>query len=304
MTDLRTGREGRQVTRTEWRQCRAVARAHGRTFFFASQFLPPHRRRAIHAAYAFCRVTDDIVDRAPATGLVAAAQALDAWEAELDAPRHPIAVAFAAVRETYGIPVVAARDLLSGVRMDLTPCTYETWDDLALYCYRVAGTVGLIAAPILGCRDPAALPHAINLGIAMQLTNVLRDVAEDGRMGRLYLPLADLAASYEEAIIDVLAAKTMRAARRTGARSILIAGGVAANRGLRDRLRLCVAESWRVGEVPEVRWPDLSYCTDNAAMVAGLGFDLYRRGARTDLHADAFPRFPLGTGVPMARSPG
>lgn len=118
------------------------------------------------------------------------------------------------------------------------------------------------------------------------------------------LPLTDLAASYEEAIIDVLAAKTMRAARGTGARSILIAGGVAANRGLRNRLRLCVAESWRAGEGPEVRWPDLSYCTDNAAMVAGLGFQLHQRGVRTDLDADAFPRLPIGTGVPMARSPG
>ena len=187
-------RETRRVTGAEWRHCRAVARTHGRTFFFASQFLPPHRRRAIHAAYAFCRVADDIVDRAPATGKAAAARALDAWETELDAPRHPIAVAFAAVRDTYGVPVAAARDLLDGVRMDLAPRRYDTWDDLAVYCYHVAGTVGLIAAPILGCRDPAALPHAVSLGIAMQLTNVLRDVAEDARMGRLYLPLADLAA--------------------------------------------------------------------------------------------------------------
>ena len=231
MTDQRTGREGRQVTRTEWRQCRAVARVHGRTFFFASQFLPPHRRRAIHAAYAYCRVADDIVDRAPATGLAAAAQALDAWEAELDAPRHPIAVAFAAVRETFDIPDVAARDLMSGVRMDLTPRTYETWDDLALYCYRVAGTVGLIAAPILGCRDPAALPHAVNLGIAMQLTNVLRDIAEDGRMGRLYLPQADLAAF--DCDPDVL-----RAGRPSGRFAELMAFEIARARALYDDARV------------------------------------------------------------------
>lgn len=113
------------------------------------------------------------------------------------------------------------------------------------------------------------------------------------------LPLADLAASYEEAIIDVLAEKTIRAAQRTGARSILIAGGVAANGGLRDRLKHRVAESRSGAEGPEVRWPDLSYCTDNAAMVAGLGFDLYQRGVRTGLDADAFPRFPIGTGAPM-----
>ena len=115
------------------------------------------------------------------------------------------------------------------------------------------------------------------------------------------LPLADLAASYEEAIIDVLAQKTIRAAERTGARSILIAGGVAANRVLRDRLRKRAIKVWHDGEEPSVRWPDLSYCTDNAAMVAGLGFDLYQRGVRSEFDADAFPRFPIGTGAPMPR---
>lgn len=109
------------------------------------------------------------------------------------------------------------------------------------------------------------------------------------------LPLADLAASYEEAIIDVLTAKSIQAAQRTGSRSILIAGGVAANRELRDRLYRRVAEFWRDGDGPRVRWPDLSYCTDNAAMVAGLGFDLLLRGVRSGLDADAFPRFPIGS---------
>jgi len=108
------------------------------------------------------------------------------------------------------------------------------------------------------------------------------------------LPLADLAASYEEAIIDVLAGKTLRAAQRTDARSILIAGGVAANRGLRERLQRRVAGSWSDGDRPNVCWPDLSYCTDNAAMVAGLSFVLYQRGVRSGLDADAFPRFPIG----------
>ena len=176
----------------DWEHCRTVVREHGRTFFFASHFLPPEPRRAIHATYAFCRVADDIVDRAPATGLAAAARALDTWEAELATPAHPIAVAFAAARARYGVPVEPARDLLAGVRMDLAPRHFETWDDLRLYCYRVAGTVGLLVAPILGCRDEAALPRAVDLGIAMQLTNILRDVAEDAGMGRLYLPLADL----------------------------------------------------------------------------------------------------------------
>jgi phytoene synthase len=178
----------------DWEMCRAVAREHGRTFYFASHFLPPKRQRAILAAYAFCRIADDIVDRAAATGPAAAERSLAVWEAELDTPRHPVGVAFARVRADYAIPDEPVRDLIAGVRMDLAPHRYETWADLEHYCYRVAGTVGLIAAPILGCHDRAALPHAVDLGIAMQLTNILRDVAEDARMGRLYLPLADLAA--------------------------------------------------------------------------------------------------------------
>jgi phytoene synthase len=171
-----------------------VAREHGRTFYFASRFLPSHSRRAIHAVYAYCRVADDIVDNAPATGPAAAEATLAAWEAELDDPRHPIAVTFAVVRDRYGVPVEAARDLVAGVRMDLFHQPYPTWVDLEGYCYKVAGTVGLMAAPLLGCADEGALGHAVDLGIAMQLTNILRDVAEDAELGRLYLPLDDLAA--------------------------------------------------------------------------------------------------------------
>ncbi len=176
----------------DWRRCSEIASAHGRTFFLASRFLPPDRRRAVHAVYAYCRIADDIADRTP--DRAEAAIALDAWERQLDEPTDPVAVAFAVVRDRYGVPVEAARDLVAGVRMDLSPGTYATWDDLRVYCYRVAGTVGLMVAPLLGCRDDDALPHAVNLGIAMQLTNILRDVGEDARDGRLYLPLDDLAA--------------------------------------------------------------------------------------------------------------
>ena len=146
----------------------------------------------MYAAYAYCRIADDLVDRAPTPAM--AATAIDAWEAQLAAPTHPIAVAFSEVRRQYGVPVTAVEELLTGMRMDLAPRRYANWDDLRLYCYRVAGTVGLISAPILGCREVEALPRAVDLGIAMQLTNILRDVGEDGRMGRLYLPLDELAA--------------------------------------------------------------------------------------------------------------
>lgn len=182
----------RAATRADWRACHDLSRQHGRTFFFASHLLPPAQRRSILAAYAWCRVADDIVDRAPTTGRTAAARALDAWEAQLGNPVDPIAVAFAEAREQYGIPEEPVRDLVTGIRMDLDPSQFATWGDLRQYAYHVAGTIGLIAAPVLGCRDERALPRAVDLGVAMQLTNILRDVAEDARMGRLYLPLADL----------------------------------------------------------------------------------------------------------------
>ena len=230
------------AARPNWAACEAVVREYGRTFFFASRFLPSDRRRATYAAYAFCRIADDIVDRAPATGLAAAARALDAWEAELDAPTHPVAVAFAAARARYGVPAAPARDLLEGVRMDLAPRRYATWEELRVYCYRVAGTVGLIAAPILGCDDDAALASAVDLGVAMQLTNILRDVAEDAAMGRLYLPLDDLA-TYgcdPEAILG---------GRASGNLPGLVAFEIARARALYDSGRagvpaLCPAGQW------------------------------------------------------------
>lgn len=179
------------VSSEDWRVCRDLAREHGRTFYFASRFLPPARRSAMLAAYAYCRIADDIVDRAAARGGDPSAE-LDGWERQLTAPAHPVARAFAATRERYGIPIEPVHDMLTGVRMDLQPARFETWPDLRVYCYRVAGTIGLIAAPILGCRDADALPRAVELGIAMQLTNILRDVAEDAALGRVYLPREEL----------------------------------------------------------------------------------------------------------------
>jgi phytoene synthase len=174
----------------DWRRCTEIAREHGRTFYLASQFLPKARRQAVHATYAFCRIADDIADHS--SDLNAANQELDRWERQIDAPVDPVAVAFATARERYAVPVAPVRELLAGVRMDLAPRRYATWDEARLYCYRVAGTVGLMVAPILGCRDAAALPRAVELGIAMQWTNILRDIGEDARQGRLYLPLDDL----------------------------------------------------------------------------------------------------------------
>lgn len=178
----------------DWRRCSDITRSHGRTFYFASQLLPPTKRRAIHSAYAFCRVADDLVDASDVLGADLVEEQLASWESQLDTPLDPIAIAYAHTRHHYGIPATPTYDLFAGMRMDLYPRVYGTWDELREYCYRVAGTVGLISAPILGLRSPSALPHAVDLGIAMQLTNILRDVAEDAAIGRVYLPLADLEA--------------------------------------------------------------------------------------------------------------
>lgn len=181
-------------TAADWDRCAAVMSRHGRTFWFASRFLPRRKRRAAQAAYAFCRVGDDIVDRAlDGAPLADVHAALARWKRQLDRPSDPVAIAFAAVRAEYGIPRETVLDLFTGLEMDLQPARFPTWEALERYCYHVAGTVGLIVAPILGCRDERALPHAVELGNAMQLTNILRDVAEDAAMGRLYLPLDDLA---------------------------------------------------------------------------------------------------------------
>ena len=182
----------RPATSADWRRCQAIAREHGRTFYLASRFLPPARRRGVLAAYAFCRTADDIVDEAPATGMDAAADALERWSAQLAEPSDPVAVAFAATRTRFAVPTEPVLDLLAGIRMDLAPVRFASWSQLREYCYHVAGTVGLIVAPILGCRDLRALDHAANLGIAMQLTNILRDVGEDAQRGRLYLPLDEI----------------------------------------------------------------------------------------------------------------
>lgn len=174
--------------------CREIVRTHGRSFYLASMFLLAEQRRAIHAVYAFCRVADDIVDRMEPGKHAEVERQLDAWRGEIDAPVSPVGREFARARALWGIPEKPALELLEGIRTDLQPQRYQNWRELEGYCHAVAGTVGLLTAPVLGCKDPAALSHAADLGIGMQLTNILRDVKEDAAVGRLYLPLDDLAA--------------------------------------------------------------------------------------------------------------
>lgn len=180
---------------TAYAYCKYITRAIARTFYYGSRFLPLEKRRATWALYAFCRTADDVADE-PVLYPEPLAE-LEMWRAALvdvyaGTPRGPIMTAWADMLERFAVPLDPALDLLTGVEMDVRGRRYETFDDLRLYCYRVAGTVGLLMSPILGYDDPAALTAAVDLGIAMQLTNILRDVGEDLVNGRFYLPTEDM----------------------------------------------------------------------------------------------------------------
>jgi len=176
----------------DWARCRDITREHGRTFYFACQLLPPSKRRGIHAIYAWCRHADDLVDNTSGGDTDSVHVALDRWQQAITEPIDPVSRSFAWVVETYGISIEPAHDLIAGVRMDLDKPHFHSWDELRWYSYCVAGTVGLMTAPLLGCCDDEMLPRAVDLGVAMQLTNILRDVAEDASLGRVYLPDEDL----------------------------------------------------------------------------------------------------------------
>lgn len=174
-----------------YEHCRQITRRSARTFYWGSLFLPRRKRLATWALYAFCRTVDDIADH-PGQ-FTAPDAALGEWRQRImmayeGVVSDLITLAWSDMLRTYPVPLPPALDLIEGMRMDLAPVSPATFADLHLYCYRVAGTIGLLMAPILGYRAPEALTCAVDLGIAMQLTNILRDVGEDQRMGRVYLP--------------------------------------------------------------------------------------------------------------------
>src|SRR5512136_2036370 len=173
--------------------CAQLTARHSRSFHRASSFLPREKRRAVRALYAFCRVTDDIVDCPDCQ----ARQTLSEWRHIALAADPPIdnlvAVAWADARHCYRVPLRLAEQLVDGVARDLDQTRYATFDDLTTYACGVASTVGLMSMRIIGYRSAAAIPYAIKLGVALQLTNILRDVGEDWRSGRVYLPAAELA---------------------------------------------------------------------------------------------------------------
>lgn len=174
--------------------CEAITAEHSRTFYLASSLLPRNQKQAIRALYAFCRLSDDLVDRA--TGDRQAK--FDQWRQRIldnkPADDDLVALAWADARTKYKIPTTYVHQFLDGVATDLTTGRYGTFADLAEYCYGVAATVGLMSMHIIGFSKQEAIPYAVKLGVALQMTNILRDVGEDWTNGRLYLPQEELIA--------------------------------------------------------------------------------------------------------------
>ena len=171
----------------------AITAIHSKSFYLASRLLPADKRRAARALYAFCRTADDLVDN-PGGNPQAA---LDSWRHSAFSAHPPahdlVAVAWADTRARYKIPQGYGEQLLAGVSRDLVQTRYQTFDDLVTYAYGVASTVGLMSMHIIGFSNADAVAYAIKLGVALQITNILRDVAEDWQRGRVYLPQEELA---------------------------------------------------------------------------------------------------------------
>jgi phytoene synthase len=189
--------------------CQHKAVASGSSFYYSFLFLPSERRRAITALYAFCREVDDVVDECTDPQL--ARTKLAWWRLETgklfaDTPSHPVTRALQPHLASFAITSERLNEIIDGIEMDLTQSRYNDFAGLERYCYHVAGAVGLLAAGIFGYRNPRTLEYAKNLGTAFQLTNIIRDVGEDARKNRIYLPMDELK-TFEVPASDILQAK-------------------------------------------------------------------------------------------------
>src|SRR5205807_879770 len=175
--------------------CTKLTQRSRSNFYYAFLFLPREKREALEAVYAYCRLVDDVVDEeAPEAEKRAG---IEKWRRQLDAvyapspsaePDHPVVLKLREAVQRFPIRREDLEAVIDGCAMDISQARYRTWDELRTYCYRVASAVGLVCIEIFGYSSPRARDYAIDLGIALQLTNILRDVAEDARRGRIYLP--------------------------------------------------------------------------------------------------------------------
>lgn len=191
--------------------CEAVTKSHAKSFYFAAKFLPAQKRKPIYAVYALCRHVDDAVDEAEILSEARAIEAVENWKSKLDEvyksefqienfenrienlkDQNLVLIAWKDLLKKYKISQNLPLELMKGVLADTHTKRYETFDELYVYCWRVASTVGLMSSEIFGYEQAETLEYAEALGIAMQLTNILRDVKEDAAMNRIYLPQEDL----------------------------------------------------------------------------------------------------------------
>ncbi len=176
--------------------CSRRAAESGSSFYYSFRLLPPPRRSAITALYAYCREVDDVVDEVSDPNV--ARVKLAWWRTEVDAiftgsAQHPVAIALAKAVDRYGITRANLQTVIDGMQMDLEKVRYVDFAELETYCDHVAGVVGLMSATIFGYQHASTLVYARKLGVAFQLTNIIRDVGEDARRGRIYLPQDELA---------------------------------------------------------------------------------------------------------------
>lgn len=195
--------------------CAEKTAASGSSFAISFRFLTEERRRAITALYAFCREVDDVVDECKDESV--ARQKLAWWREEVarlyhDSPQHPVTLALKPFIDSYDLAEEHFIEIIDGMGMDLDRNRYTDFSELALYCYRAASVVGLLAAAIFGFEDRRTLKYAHNLGMAFQLTNILRDVAEDAERNRIYLPQDELVrfGVSEEDILQGLESEAMK----------------------------------------------------------------------------------------------
>ena len=187
-----------EENRIAFEYARKITAYHSKSFYFSARMLPKEQRWATYALYGFCRHCDNLIDTPRQRTETEIVREIQRLTEELQVAyntgesQHPIIRAFILVAKAYGIPIEYPLDLLKGVAMDVQQTRYKTFDELSLFCYRVAAVVGLMMTYVLGYKDERAFGYAKQLGIAMQLTNILRDIKEDKDMGRIYLPEKDL----------------------------------------------------------------------------------------------------------------
>ncbi len=244
-------------------EARKITRHFAKTFYLASLFLPKKTRDAAYSVYAICRISDESVDSFESSlssqNLDEIRQRIDSAYSK-DALKDKLLLSFRQTVDTYQIPKEYFYDLLDGMRMDLTKDRYNDCEELNNYCYKVAGVIGLIMLKIFRCPDTPAKKFAIELGIAMQMTNILRDIDEDFRRGRIYIPAScldrfqvteeelarrEVNANFRR-MLEYLIAKTKRGYREAGA-------GVKFIRGFRQKLVVIAMKEMYSGILDEIR---------------------------------------------------